>query len=47
VLFAAGLNLTLRNRTLIRDDCKVYKGVQGANLVSKEVPIYVSEIDIS
>jgi hypothetical protein len=46
VLFAAGVNLTLQNCTLIRNDYKVCKVAHGAGLIYKEVPVYVFEIDI-
>lgn len=47
VLFAAGATLTLRNRTLIRNDYQVCKVAYGAHLEYKKVPIHVLEIDIS
>jgi hypothetical protein len=47
VLFASGANLTLRNRTLIRDDYQVCKIAHGASLIYKKVPSYVLEVDIA
>lgn len=47
VLFALGANLTLRSRTLIRDDYQVCKVAHGASLIYKKVPAYVLEVDIA
>lgn len=49
VLFASGAELTLRSKTLIRSDSKVFKsdGNIAGGVVDKEVPAYVIEVDIS
>ncbi|EPK3037653.1 hypothetical protein B9Y25_05980 [Acinetobacter baumannii] len=47
VLFASGATLRLISRKLIRDDFLVNKGIGVCEIVSKKVPIYVLEIEIS
>ncbi|MFV8908835.1 hypothetical protein ABQ333_26825 [Serratia fonticola] len=47
VLFASGSKLLLRNRMLIKKNYNVVKSDGGTGFLSKDVPIFVIQVDIS
>ncbi len=47
VLLMSGANLHLKNRILIKKDYTVSKVENGVNIITKKVPIYVLEIELS
>ena len=46
ILFMSGAKLYLKNRILVKDNYPVSKVMNGINIIKKEVPIYVLEIEI-
>lgn len=47
VLFSAGAKLTLKNKTPVRNDYNACKVIDGTRTVSKQIPAFVLEIEIS
>jgi len=47
ILFSSGAQLTLKKKILVKKNYKVYKATEGLNVIEKEIPAYILEVDIS